>query len=228
MKNLTMALLAVTTIALCSFAYMNVNSETNKVKPKVYKKFLSNFDQVNFPFTVGDKQPSTFAELEELEYQISPDDKYLGSEFDAIIPEMQNGRYSRMGPDDFAAEVMLASTKKFDAIIYSRMPSFRGGKTYYVATFDKAGKMISKVNVARTGYGQFEEARVTKDLSIEIDSYTIESDELQEGDTEIAYHLKETREIFIAPSGNIIEDKLNKEVPTIQKIIPSLDLGMLD
>ena len=227
MKNLTIALFGIATIALCSFAVMKVNTTDNTVNPKVYKKFLSKFDQVALPYTLAAKRPSTYAELENQNDSANTQEQYLGGECEKILHEMQRGRYSRMGPDDFNAEVMLASNKNFDAIIYSRTPSFRGSKTYYVATFDKAGNMIKKAAVARVGYGRIEEARISADLTIQVDQFKIESSEEDTDNAKLSYHLENSRTIIINPNGNIIEST-NSDAPTKQKKVQLLDLGMLD
>jgi hypothetical protein len=226
MKNLTFALLGILSIALCSFAVLTVNSTDNTVNPKVYKKFLSKFDKVDLPYTLASKRPTTYAELQNQD-EARNQEKYLGGEFENVLPEMQRGRYSRMGPDDFNAEVMLTSNQNFDAIIYSRTPSFRGGKTYYVATFEKSGKMIMKTSIARVGYGQLEEAHISADLTIQVDRFKIESSDGYDDDAALTYHLEDSREIMINPNGNIIENA-KKEAPTQQKKIQLFDLGMAD
>lgn len=226
MKNLTIALFGIATIALCSFAFINVKGGENTVDPKTYKKFIAKFEEVNLPYTLAEKRPTTYEELDKMNETFSNSDKYLSREFGDIIPDLQRGMYSRMGPDDYQAEVMLASNKHFDAIIYSRIPSFRGGKTYYVATFDKSGKMINKMTIASIGYGQIEEARIGKDLTIHVDRFKMDaSDEVD--NEKLTYHLEQSREILINPSGNIIESKM-KAAPTQQKAIQSGDLGFAD
>ncbi len=226
MKLMKFALPLFAIAALCSFALIKSNDSKLPID-KTYKNFLEKFDKVELPHKITAKR---FKTSEAYFKSVDSDDnrgerkKYLSSEYADILPEISRGMMSRMGPDDYQAEVLLATTKHFDALIFSRIPSFRGNKTYYVATFDKNGKMLSKMAVASFGYTSIEDCKISKDLVINVDKFKIEGLNGDEGDTALSYVHTSSKEYMINGSGIIIDTAAKKLAP--QQKAEKGDMGM--
>jgi hypothetical protein len=140
-----------------------------------YKKFIEKFDKVNFPYSIRfDKHQVTTSDHRP-EIGTKDEENYLGKSFAVIIPEIKEGMMSRMGPDDFMAEALIKSTDKFDAVIYSRDGNFRGPKSFYAATFNKEGKLISKLEIGQYNYEKLKEFTVSKDLEIMVEETIVRS-----------------------------------------------------
>jgi hypothetical protein len=149
------------------FSFSIVSNNTNSKLPieKNYQNFLAKFEKVSLPYALT-IEPSVEFDIEDSDKFYA--EKYLGFEFGEILPDIKKGMMSRMGPDDYAAEVLIASKSKFDVLIYSRNPSFREHKTYILATFDKKGKLISKQHIAGKNYSYTESCIISNDLKVKI------------------------------------------------------------
>ena len=214
--------------ALCSFALIKSNDSKLPID-KTYKNFLEKFDKVKFPLKITAKRFKTseaYFNSVDSEDNRSDYKKHLSSEYAGILPEISSGRMSRMGPDEYQAEVMLASTKHFDAVMFSRIPSFGGNKTYYVATFDKNGKMLSKMAVASDGYSYVEDCKISKSLVINIDKFKIEGLNGDEGDTALSYVHTSSKEYMINGSGIIIDTAAKKSAAPQHQKTAKGDMGM--
>lgn len=222
MKILKIALAAVVVFGLSSFVLVqNFNTEENPpIDQKLYQKFLTKFDQVDLPHTIAPEKAKTVGEYFELQQKGIPFDseKHLGREYSEILPAIFSGMRSRMGPDDFQAEALLASEKHFEALIYSRTPSFREGKTYYVATFDKKGKKVDEISVSGSYYRDMSQATIDKDLNISMQNYEVKG---MDGDDEdvLEYILKSSQSYSISPNGSIVKTSDSKAPKALDKQI---------
>jgi hypothetical protein len=151
---------------LASSRVKQPKAENKKPVDPLYAKFIAKFDLPNFPFSVKFEKPVIEKDYEENKREEIDNSKFLGANFGKMIPEIEDGMMSRMGPDDFVAEAIIKKSDKYDAVIYSRIPSFRSAKTYYVATFDKNGNQISKIQIAGKNYEFIRECHVSKDAKI--------------------------------------------------------------
>lgn len=230
MKVLKFALPMLALAGLCSFVFVQSSTKSEDLPiEQTYKNFLAKFDKVELPYSVEIKRHKTREAFYDAENNNSADrkeGKYIGREFGDILPEVNRGMMSRMGPDDYEAEVMLAAGKNFDAVIYSRSASFRGSKTYYVATFDKKGKMLGKMAIASQNYSSIEECKVSKDLVINVEKYKIEGmNSLEEEDTDLTYTLASSKEYVITAAGNIESTTAKNNSPEQQQAAKK-DMGM--
>lgn len=222
MKILKIALAVLVVFGLSSFVLVqNFNTkETPPIDQKLYQKFLSKFDKTDLPYAVGPIKAKTVGEYFDLQQEGIPfdADKHLGREYAKILPAISSGMMSRMGPDDYQAEVLLASEKHFKALIYSRTPSFREGKTYYVATFDKEGKKVDQISVSGSYYRNMSQATIDKDLNISMQNYEVKG---MDGDDEDAleYILKSSQTYSISPNGSIVKTSESKTPKVLDKKI---------
>jgi hypothetical protein len=88
----------------------------------------------------------------------------ISESYGEFIPSLNAGRFSRMGPDVFRPEAMLATSDKNVAVIYSRGRGYsRNYASYYLATYSARGKRIDETFVGGSkGYKSFTGCTITK------------------------------------------------------------------
>lgn len=218
---------------LCSFVvsrYSSVEAITTHANKKVvskkkpvdplYKKFIDKFESPSFPYSIKFEKPAIEKDYEDNPRQVIDKSKYLGANFSKMIPEIEDGMMSRMGPDDFVAEALIKKSDKFDLVIYSRVPSFRAAKTYYAATYDKKGDKISDLMIATKNYDFIKECKVTSEGKIVIEKFVVSSKyDKSTNKTKFSYSKSGVDTYSINDSGKLIEE--SKWQNTAHK-----DLGM--
>jgi hypothetical protein len=172
-----------------------------------YQKFIEKFDKVAFPYSIRFDKPQVTTSERRPEIGTKDESNYLGRSFAAILPEIKEGMMSRMGPDDFMAEALIKSAEKFDAVIYSRDGNFRGPKNFYAATFNKQGKLISKIDIGQYNYETLKEFCVSKDLEITVEEIKVRSkyDEISRK-TRISY-AKTSKEVYFINSEGVFVNR---------------------
>lgn len=190
MKILRIVLPLTALALLSSFAVSKITTKTSnnnedffnkKDLPKklpvdpTYKRFLEKFDQVAFPYAIKFEKPAISSHNERAKVGNYDKSKYIGSDFSDILPEIKDGMMSRMGPDDFIAEALIKNGDKFDAVIYSRQRSFRASKSFFAATYDKKGKLISKIDIGDCNYENIKEFSVSENLEITVEKTKVRS-----------------------------------------------------
>jgi hypothetical protein len=166
-----------------------IKVEEKKPIDPLYAKFLDKFDTPDFPFIIKFDKPGIEKNYEGNQRDKIKESKFLGASFSKMIPEIKDGMMSRMGPDDFVAEIIIKKSDRYDAVIYSRVPSFRSTKTYYVATYNKHGKQISKIQIAQKNYEIIRECQVSEDGKIAIHKTAVRSEYDRNADkTRFSYH----------------------------------------
>jgi hypothetical protein len=172
-----------------------------------YKKFIEKFDIVDFPYSIRFDKPLVTLSEDRPEVGTKDEENYLGRSFAVIIPEIKEGMMSRMGPDDFMAEALIKSTDKFDAVIYSRAGNFRSPKTFHAATFNKNGKLISKLEIGHFNYEKLKEFTVSKDLEIVVEEIMVRS-RYNEGHNETRKsYAKTSKEVYVINDNGEIVNK---------------------
>ena len=227
MKSLKIGVIAALT-ATISFsslvAFRSVSgTETTADLPVdkvLYEKFLHSFPKVTFPYSIQFERPKTEADVENLYGWSSTGEKdygvQLGYEFSKFIPALERGYMSRMGPDDFYSDAMLASNDKFSAVIYKRRPNYQSHVTSYVlATFDKNGKMISQRTVGSCYADYFEEPTISGDLKINIAHF--KANYIDDAAKTIQYNLEKSEQLHIDDKGEIIAATDAATIQTQQK-----------
>jgi hypothetical protein len=194
MKKSTLGFAAIVALSLCSFAMFHT-ADAPPVDKALYAKYLENFKKVELPYTI--EKNHSLAPIEP-SANVALKSKSLGYEYADFIPELAHGSYSRMGPDHFDADALVAQTEEFNAVVYMETPAyaFRRGmtlkksdsekpqrskiededkhvnRTFILSTIDKKGNLISKQNIAfQHGSNEYQTATINRDLSIKIDTY---------------------------------------------------------
>lgn len=195
------------------------NTQELPVDKALYEKFLGTFTKVELPYTIKFEHPKTEADVDKMygwdsKQEISG--VILGYEFSKFIPALERGYMSRMGPDDFYTDGLVAKNDKFSAIIYKRRPNYQSHVSSYVlATFDKTGKMISQRTIASCYADYFEEPTIDKDLKINIAHY--KANYLDNKDKEIKYDLEKSENLHIDANGAIVAATEHVSVPKSEK-----------
>ncbi len=207
MKVIRLSALAIVALALSSFMLM-----TEDGRDKLYQEFIDQFENKIAPAKFTLKA----SPIQELEIQLKedlavqqtekdvidkPKSKTLGMQFDKFIPGISRGMMSRLGPSTYEAEVLVASDKNFNAVIYSRARGFdRGSKTFMLATFDQNGNEIAVQSIGHVYDRNFVDIVINKKLEMSVAQYDV--------DYETKYaEVRISKKIFITPKGEILVHK---------------------
>lgn len=236
MRILIVGLSTAVVLTLCSFVIHSTQQKL-PVDQKLYKEFLAKFDKVKMPYNISYEQPKTRGDMYETKFKTSHENtrgnKHLSHDFSKFIPAIRRGYMSRMGPDDYQAEVLVAATEQFNAIIYSKRPSHAGRKTAYILmTFDQYGDLISKEEVANIyGSNSFTEAKISKNLVVTTKEYKAiyDKDAEYSEDQKVDFELQQIAKYTIAATGEILKDgesaiKAKQELEPIQQ--KTIEIGM--
>lgn len=193
--------------SLCSFAYYSASEDGRE---QLYKKFLGEFEQINLPSSltlraniITDKTKSTDHKerTEKLEPKIGTS-KILGKEYVSFIPGIERGMISRMGPNRYKAELALATSGKYSAVIYSESRAFDGvGRSFILATFDAKGQSIGTHNLAYVDLEQEAEVTISEKMEFTLKTLLIKEDVK-------SYKEEATKKVFITPKGEIMVHKV--------------------
>lgn len=235
MRILIVGLSAAVVLTLCSFV-IHSTQQKMPVDQKLYKQFLAKFDKVKMPYAISYEQPKTRGEMYNSKFKTSHENtnanKHLSHDFSKFIPAIRRGYMSRMGPDDYQAEVLVAANEQFNAIIYSKKPSHAGRKTAYILmTFDPYGDLISKEEVASTYGDSFTEAKISKKLVVTSKQYkaVYDKNSSYDEDQKVNFELEQTAKYTITATGEILKDeestlKAKQELEPIQQ--KTIEIGM--
>jgi len=184
---------------LYSFTQLGQDKEEGQVS---YADFLAQFEQQALPLTLNHDQFSSRVEQEKYERDLweKLPGKRLNRAFSAFIPGLDDGMMSRMGPDRYQAQGILAQTQNYDLLLYAVLPPFRANERWVLAAYSKKGELIDEMMVATNRYGKQVGATISEDCSIT----------LQEWDRELEderYSYKETnsKRFVVADNGEFVQ-----------------------
>ncbi len=161
MHKLHLAFMGLLFIGLCSFGFWTAN-DAPPVDKVLYQRYLEKFKTVKLPLLADSKYLSTNANAR-------PE---LSSEFKTFIPSLARGYMSRMGPDEFNADAMIAKSKHFNAVLYVQTPSYGDNQSLILSTIDIDGNVIAQQTIAYQYDAQsYQTAVINPDLSIEAKTY---------------------------------------------------------
>jgi len=147
-KNLVV-LPSIILLSVLSSAFRPAEPTPNtEIKKESFAEFLSHFDKVELPFEIKlsdlnyDQNPQIQVKQKKVKskgiFQVSP---IARTKF---IPEVANGRFSRMGPPTVHPVARFFPTEKTVAVIYTVKSRFTQAfeKTYRMVIFDLEGNII--------------------------------------------------------------------------------------
>lgn len=157
MKKQSLMFLALVVLGLSSFVWFERGGEA-PIEESLRKQYISLFEKVELP------------------YKLEPNDNWMTAthltrDYRHFISGLGRGQFSRMGPSDYYPEVMVASTDKFDAVIYSEAAPYDEKPTYYLQIVDKKGDVVDTRYLIE-GYGESDFVNFNKDLTFMIHSPT--------------------------------------------------------
>ena len=203
--------------SLCSFAYYSTYEDGRE---RLYKDFLSKFEQINLPNTItleayivtNEMTPQKRKkQLEKLESKTELN-KVLTKDYDAFIPGIGRGMMSRMGPSTYKAELALATSGKYSALIYSESRAFDGGaKSYLLATFDGKGNPIATRYLGYSGLEEQTELTITERMELTTKRIVLEGESKR-------YDEKDVKKMFITPKGEILVHEETKSMDEIEPV----------
>jgi hypothetical protein len=133
-----------------------------------FKKFVALFPIKELPYKIGADEMNSWITQRKNKAN-APAAKpmqqvHISDEFDSFIPEVRGAMFSRMGPDIFTPEAVLAKTDKHIILLYSRSRGYSERKgSQYLAVFSPKGKRLSEMLVAKSdGYEGFMGCKITK------------------------------------------------------------------
>jgi hypothetical protein len=210
MKLLKISFILAFVSSMCSFAYYSAHEDG---QVRLYKKFLSEFKQVDIPSTIALKAYIVTDKSNPKKEVVFGKGKRLTNDYVSFIPGIDRGMMSRMGPSTYRAEAALATSGKYSAVIYSKALPFDGGaKSYILATFDDKGKNIGTERLGFSTEKEIIELSVNKKMELIATRVSL-TDEDYDGE-------RETK-LFITPKGEILayygnEDEIETEPIEIQ------------
>jgi len=161
MNKLHLAFMSLVFIGLCSFGFWKAN-DAPPVDKVLYQRYLDKFKAVKLPLVIDNKYIASGIKTR-------PE---LGNEFKTFIPSLARGYMSRMGPDDFSADVIIARSKTFNAVLYVQTPSYGDNTSIILSTLDADGNLIAQETVAYMYDDKsYQTAIVNPDLSIDSKNY---------------------------------------------------------
>ncbi len=150
----------------------SINKTANSIKKgnADFQSFIKLFPQRELPYTLGAAELNSWIERSKQKAaKNAPMAKpavtsTIAESYGDFIPSLNAGRFSRMGPDVFRPEAMLATGDKNIAVIYSRGRGYsRNYASYYLATYTPKGKRIDETFIGGSkGYKKFTGCTITK------------------------------------------------------------------
>jgi hypothetical protein len=181
--------------SLCSFAYYSTQESSQE---RLYKQFLSEFEQVDIPNTLLLKAYIVTSKKDSKKELVVKKGKALTKEYTSFIPGIDRGMMSRMGPSTYKAELALATSGKYSAVVYSESRPFDGGtKSYILATFDGKGKKIGRKYLGASNEIVQTELKVNKKMELTVKAIFLEEKAELNAEQKI-------KKIFITPKGEIL------------------------
>jgi hypothetical protein len=155
-----------------------------------FRQFVSHFEQADFPYEItmrvyGKDEPDL--EKEQL----------IPYEFSNFLPN-QRPMYSRLPPDRYRFEKLVASNERFVALVVSKSRAFVGSPmSYELISYTPTGKVLESKELAKFNNSEVTNASINKDLEITLTTYSFDNEENAIG-SELA-----TNNLHITPSGKI-------------------------
>lgn len=131
MKSLPFAFALLFALSLCSFAIFRTQ-EAAPIEESLRTQYLAAFRPVAFPYTLN---------AENTEYKKKA---RFSRDYKHFIPGLSRGSFSRMGPSYYYPDAVLASTEKYDAVLYVEQAPYGGeGGSFVLQTIAKNGDIIA-------------------------------------------------------------------------------------
>jgi len=205
MKILSFSALALLfAFGLYSFSQLGQDKEEGRAN---YAKFLAQFEEQPLPLKLN--QEKIESEIEQRQYQRdlwqNISGKRLGREFSAFIPGLDDGMMSRMGPDRYQSQALVAQTENYDLLLYAVLPPFRANERWVLAAYSKKGELIDEMMVAANRYQKQVGALITEDGAIVLTEWKRELE-----DKRYSYTEADSKRFVVADNGEFVQQLGNE------------------
>ncbi len=148
-----------------------------KTTEDLFKAYINTFKQASFPYIISQKtQGIDFNDIETV-YEPATTINEINHKYLMFIPD-HRPRYSRMPPETYEYQALLASNDEFVAVIVkASMPYSHLATTYKLITYTPEGKVINIKNIAQYyGIERYDVVEIDSNLNVNIKTIVNEWD----------------------------------------------------
>lgn len=149
---------------------------TEAMKKKKFQEFINNFDDIELPYDIDQSDFEGYMTDRKKGSALYNNERRIDSEFKAFVPGL-GARFSRMGPNIYLYEAVLASTNHASTVIYSSHAPYRDYPEYLMVTYDNSGEILNKSTFAHRSYDQVIVGKVDKAMHITVKTYIFDYDD---------------------------------------------------
>lgn len=175
-------------------------------KKKKFKEFIDNFENVELPYSVDQTNFIGYMTDRKSGSSLYNSNHRIGSEFKAFVPGLSS-RFSRMGPNIYLYEAVIASSEEAATVIYSSHAPYRDYPEYLLVTYNGLGVITSKTIFAHRSYDHLVIGEVDKSKHVTIKKYTFDYEDedirYEEKIDEAKLNLKSVATSKISKNGTI-------------------------
>lgn len=146
---------------------------TEAMKKKKFKQFLNNFDNVDLPYDIDQSDFADYMTDRKGRSALYNSDRKIDNDFKAFVPGL-GARFSRMGPNIYLYEAVIASSNDAATVIYSSHAPYRDYPEYLMVTYDASGDITDKTTFAHRAYDQLTIGDIDKAMHVTIKTYTFD------------------------------------------------------
>ena len=117
---------------------------TEVAKQKQFKRFINNFEAIALPYNVTQSDFTEYM-VERKNGAIYSHENRISNDYKAFVPGLES-RFSRMGPNVYLYEAVLANKSNYATVIYSSHAPYRDYPEYLLVSYDSKGNIISTEN----------------------------------------------------------------------------------
>lgn len=205
MKILSLSALALLfAFGLYSFSQLGQDKEEGRAN---YAKFLAQFEEQALPLQLNQNQWESSEAQQEYERDLwqNISGKRLGREFSAFIPGLDDGMMSRMGPDRYQSQALVAQTENYDLLLYAILPPFRANERWILAAYSKKGELIDEMMVATNRYQKQVGALIAEDGAIVLTEWNRKLE-----NERYSYTEADSKRFVVADNGDFVQQLGNE------------------
>ena len=152
----------------------NVEVEmTEAMKKKKFKQFINKFENIDLPYDIDQSDFSDYITDRKSRSTLYNNDRRIDADFKAFVPGL-GARFSRMGPNIYLYEAVIASSNDAATVIYSSHAPYRDYPEYLMVTYDGSGEITSETTFAHRAYDQLTIGAIDNAMHVTIKTYAFD------------------------------------------------------
>ncbi len=179
------------------------------IKKKTFREFLNNFDNIDLPYDIDQSDFMEYVANYKGKNKLYSSDRRIHSEFEAFVPGLGT-KFSRVGPNIYLYEAILASSKDAATVIYSSHAPYQDYPEYFMVTYDNFGNISQKTTFAHRSFKQLTIGAIDKTMNVTIKTYTFDY-----GEEDIRYDKKIDESKLILNKITTLKVTKKGEVPSV-------------